>query len=233
MRSCLRAPHRFQRPLPLLALLALLALSWPGRAAAQAASEPSAASLAARGESARAGERCEASVAETLRKMRGAEAYDVQFVAAQRVVAPTDDVEIGVKGAGRYRAASGRGGNSFTFSCSFNTRTAQTSAVVLREAGGGPGARAEPPFQPDLSRISPEACESAVAQALKQKHPRVAHIAMEPDTRRLQPGPDERIVQLLGHGAVQRAPGMNAVPFSYTCDVDARSGRVVSVRTSV
>jgi len=231
MRSCLRALRRFE--LAALGLPLLLGLSWAGPATAQAVTEPSPASLAARGEAARAGERCEASVAETLRKMRGAEAHDVQFVAAQRVVAPTDDVEIGVKGAGRYRAANGRGGNSFTFSCSFNTRTAQTSAVVLREAGGGPAARAEAPFQPDLSRISPEACESAVAQALKQKHPRVAQIAMEPDTRRLQPGPDERTVQLLGHGAVQRAPGMNAVPFSYTCDLDVRSGRVVSVRTSV
>jgi hypothetical protein len=32
---------------------------------------------------------------------------------------------------------------------------------------------------------------------------------------------------------VQRAPGMNAVPFSYTCEIEPRSGRVLGARTSV
>ncbi len=197
---------------------------------AQPVMEPAASAPAMRADNARALERCEASVVETLRKNRGPDAQDVQFVPAQRVVAPADDGEISVKGAGRYR---GRGaGNSFSFSCSFSTKTGLTSGVVLREAGGGPGGRAAAAWNPDLSRISPEACESAVAQLLSRKHPRVAQIAMEPDTRRLQPGADGHVL-LLGQGAVQRAPGMNAVPFSYTCEVDPRSGRVLEVTSSV
>ena len=211
--------------------LSFLGLACHAGALAQAASEAgSGASPTAKGEQARALERCEASVVETLRKLRGKQAQDVQFVPAQRVVAATDEAEIGVKGAGRYRGAGAGAGNSFSFSCSFNAKTGLTSGVVLREAAS-PG-RGEAAWQPDLSRVSPEACESAVAQLLKDKHPRVAQIAMEPDTRRLEPGPNDHIL-LLGQGAVQRAPGMNAVPFNYRCEVDPRNGRIVGVRSSV
>lgn len=216
-----------------VATCAALGLALAAGAWAQPAVEPGASAPLAppqRADNARALERCEASVVETLRKNRGPDAQDVQFVAAQRVVAPAEDGEISVKGAGRYRGRSA--GNSFSFSCSFSTKTGLTSGVVLREAGGGPGGRAEAAWSPDLSRISPEACESAVAQLLKQKHPRVAQIAMEPDTRRLRPGADGHVL-LLGQGAVQRAPGMNAVPFNYACEVDPRNGRVLEVKSSV
>lgn len=181
-----------------------------------------------RGESARAQERCEASAAQTLQKLRGKLAQDVQFLPAQRVVAAIDDTEISVKGAGRYGAGAGA---AFSFSCSFNAKTGVASGVVLREPGAA-SARPETDWQPDLSHVSPQACESAAAQLLKEKHPRVAQIAMEPDTRRLEPGPDGNIV-LLGQGGVQRAPGMNAVPFSYACEFDGRSGALVGVKTSV
>lgn len=185
---------------------------------------------AARSDNARALERCEATVAETLGKLRGKRAQDVQFVPARRAVSAGDDAEISVKGAGRYKAGSGAGaGTPFSFSCSFNAKTGLASGVVLREAGTD-AARAE--WQPDLSRISPQACESAAAQLLKDKHPRVAQIAIESETRRLQPGTDDQIV-LSGHGAVRRAPGMNAEPFSYSCEFDGRTGRLLGVRTSV
>lgn len=223
------------RPRPQPRLLSLPALAALGLALvagvqAQPAVEAASSATPMRADNARALERCEASVVETLRKNRGPDAQDVQFVPAQRVMAAAEDGEISVKGAGRYR---GRGaGNGFSFSCSFSTKTGLTSGVVLREAGGGPGGRGEAAWNPDLSRISPEACESAVAQLLKRKHPRVAQIAMEPDTRRLQPGADGHVV-LIGQGAVQRAPGMNAVPFSYSCEVDPRNGRVLEVNSSV
>jgi hypothetical protein len=214
---------------PLCTLVLALAAA---AASAQAPAEPAAPVASSKVDNARALERCEASVAETLRKLRGKQADDVQFVPSQRVVTPTDEAEIGVKGAGRYRAAGGGpgGGNTFTFSCTFNAKTGLTSGVVLREADVAVRAAA---WQPDLSRISPDACESAVAQALKDKHPRVAQIALEPDTRRLQPAPDGRNVLLLGQGAVQRAAGMHAVPFSYSCELDPRNGRVLAVKTSV
>jgi hypothetical protein len=179
-----------------------------------------------RSEGARAQERCEASAAQTLQTLRGKRAQDVQFLPAQRVVAAIDDTEISVKGAGRYGA-----GAAFSFSCSFNAKTGVTSGVVLRETGAA-SARPEADWQPDLSHVSPQVCESAAAQLLKEKHPRVAQIVMEPDTRRLEPGADGNIV-LLGQGGVQRAPGMNAVPFTYACEFDGRSGALVGVKTSV
>ncbi len=190
---------------------------------------------APKGDSARALERCEASVVETLRKLRGKQAQEVQFAPAQRAVVAGDDADISVKGAGRYRGGAGAAGSGpgapFSFSCSFNAKTGIASGVMLREAGSD-AARAAADWQPDLSRVSPQACESAAAQLLKEKHPRVAQIAMEPDTRRLQPGPNDHLL-LLGQGAVQRAPGMNAVPFSYSCEFDGRTGRLVGVKTSV
>ena len=182
----------------------------------------------------RAQGRCEASVAEALQNLRGKQAQDVQFAATQRVVAAIDDVQISVKGAGRYRAGTGAGAGAaagFSFSCSFNARTGVTSGVVLRESGVD-SARAEADWQPDLSHVSPQVCESATAQLLKEKHPRVAQIALDPDTRRLEPGPDGNIV-LSGQGGVQRAPGMDAMPFSYACEFDRRSGALVRVKTSV
>lgn len=185
-----------------------------------------------KGDGARAQGRCEASVTEALQKLRGKQAQDVQF-AAQHVVAAIDDAQISVKGAGRYRAGTGAGasaGAAFSFSCSFNARTGVTSGVVLRESGVD--ARAEADWQPDLSRVSPQLCESATAQLLKEKHPRVAKIALDPDTRQLEPGPDGNIV-LSGQGGVQRAPGMDAMPFSYACEFDRRSGALVRVKTSV
>lgn len=218
--------------LPLLGSViagAALAQAPASEGAASAAAPPAAGTRAA--DNLRAVERCEASVAETLRKLRGNAADDVQFTAAQRSVAPTDEGDVGVKGGGRYRGRGGAGA-SFTYGCTYNSRSGQTSAVVLREAGSAAAAGARQAWQPDLSRVSPEACESAVAQLLTSKHPRVARIAMEPDTRRLQPGPDEHLL-LLGQGALQRAPGMNAEPFNYTCELNPRTGQVLAVRTSV
>ena len=34
-----------------------------------------------------------------------------------------------------------------------------------------------------------------------------------------------------GHQRVERAPGMNLIPFSYRCEVEPRSGRVTAIST--
>lgn len=206
--------------------LAALCLGAAARAQQQPA-EP--ASPDARAEPARAVQRCEAAVVETLRKLRGAAVQDVQFLPAERSVAQAEDSDIAVRGGGRYRPRTGTASSSFSYSCSFSPKTDLASGVVLRDAAS---AAAPAAWQPDLSRVSPESCESAIAQLLKNKHPRVAQIGFEPDTRRMEPGPDNHIV-LQGHGGVQRAPGMNSVPFSYRCEIDPRNGRVVDVKTSV
>jgi hypothetical protein len=94
---------------------------------------------------------------------------------------------------------------------------------------------APPPNVATVSGAAPiastEACESAVAQALKDKHPRLSRIVFGSDTRTLRPAPNAR-TSMEGEGAVDRAPGMNAVRFSYSCLYDARSGKVERVQTS-
>lgn len=186
------------------------------------------ANAAAPDASARAAERCESEVSDTIKRMRGKEVGAVQFSAGARTLSPTVEEEIGVRGEGRYR----RGGASvgFSYSCAFNAATGATSGVVFRETDGG-AASTGPAWQPDLTNVSPEACESAVAAVLKDRHPRVGRIVFGSESRRLQPAANSRL-GLQGSGAVQPAPGMNAVPFNYTCEIDPRSGRVLQAQAS-
>lgn len=177
---------------------------------------------------AKATERCEKEVADTIRRLRGKEVRDLQFVAARRVLLPGSDGETGVRGEGRYRAATGSS-VSFSYGCAYQADTDETSGVVFREIGA-PRAAAEKPFEPDLTNVSPESCESAAAAALKKQHPRVARINFGSDSRRMQPGENGR-VELLGSGSVERAAGMNLIPFSYRCEVEPRSGRIVGIAT--
>jgi hypothetical protein len=185
-------------------------------------------SSAAQSDAASAGEQCETAVAETITRMRGREAKEVQFVGAKRALTPTSEDETGVKGEGRYRGATGRT-TPFTYRCYFNVKTGATSGVVFRDIGA-PAPAAETAWQPDLTNVSPEACESAAAAELKDKHPRVGRIRLDADTRRVRPGPNGHIL-LEGRGAVQPAAGMNAVPFTYRCEFDGRGARIVGVET--
>lgn len=179
-------------------------------------------------DAATASEKCEAAVADTIKEMRGRDAQDVQFTKDKRVLAPTTGDDTDVKGAGRYR---GPGGSSmpFTYGCAYNAKTGATSGIVFRDAAALRAAE-EKPWQPDLMNISPEACETAVASALKTKHPRVGRIAFGSDSRQLRPAPSGG-ANLEGIGAVQRAPGMNLNQFSYRCEFDAKNGKLVAVQT--
>ena len=185
------------------------------------------ASAAAPPDAGNAAGRCEAAVAETVKRIRGPQAQDVQFVGAKRALTAMPDDETGVKGEGRYRSPGG-GVVPFTYSCTVSVASGATSGVIFREIGG---AGADTAWQPDLSRFTPDTCESAAAQVLKNKHPRVDRIEFAADVRRLQPAPDAR-TSLEGQGNMQRAPGMNPSPFKYHCEFDARSGKVLRVQTS-
>lgn len=198
---------------PLLALALFAALLQPAAAAPA--------------DTAKATDRCETEVSETIRRMRGRDAKEVQFLAAKRLALPSGDDETAIKGEGRYRGAGGS--VNFTYSCAYNEASDATSGVVFRDAGA---ARAAPEkaFEPDLTNVSPEACEAAAAGALKRQHPRVGRINFGADSRRMQPGTNGRI-DLVGKGSVERAPGMNLIPFSFRCEVDPRSGRVLNVST--
>jgi hypothetical protein len=176
-----------------------------------------------------AGDACENAVAETVRRMRGKDAHEVQFIGAKRALTPAPGDELGVKGEGRYRSASGVS-VPFTYSCAYNAKTGGTSGALFRETGAV-RAGAEAAWTPDLTHVSPAACETATAAALKDKYPRVGRIVFGSDSRQLRPAPNAH-TSLEGKGAVERAPGMGAVPFEYSCEIETRSGKVVSVKTS-
>jgi hypothetical protein len=179
-------------------------------------------------DAAKAADSCEAAVAETIKEMRGRDASEVQFQKDKRLLSPTTGEETDVKGAGRYRNAAGAS-TPFTYGCAYNGKTGATSGIVFRDARGL-RASEEKAWQPDLTSVSPEACETAVAVALKQKHPRVGRIAFGSDSRQLRPAPAGRS-SLEGIGAVQRAPGMSLVQFSYRCEFEPNNGKLVAVQT--
>lgn len=179
-------------------------------------------------DAAKAADSCEAAVTETIKEMRGRDASEVQFNKDKRVLSPTTGEETDIKGAGRYRSATGAS-TPFTYGCAYNDKTGATSGIVFRDAGGL-RASEEKAWQPDLMSVSPETCETAVAAALKQKHPRVGRIAFGSDSRQLKPAPAGR-ASLEGIGAVQRAPGMNLVQFSYRCEFEPGNGKLVAVQT--
>jgi len=98
------------------------------------------ASAASTAEAAKAGERCESAVAETVRHMRGRDAQEVQFVGAKRVLTPTsDEEETEVKGEGRYRGSSASGSvMSFAYSCAGRLRNRGRVAAEREVSAGGP-----------------------------------------------------------------------------------------------
>jgi hypothetical protein len=103
--------------------------------------------------------------------------------------------------------------------------------VVLRDVGGE-GAQAAPAVrsvEPDLSNVSPTACESAAAAALKQRWPTVSRIAFNADTRAMEQDSLGNAA-LRGQGTAQPAPNAPSTHFTYTCAVDPRSGRVLATR---
>lgn len=180
----------------------------------------------------KAADRCEVAVAETVERVRGKDAREVEFIGAKRVIAPAPQEELGVKGEGRYRRPDGVI-VSFTYSCAYNEATGGTSGALFREtgstrAGAAVEARAA---EPDINIVSPEACESAIAANIKQKYPRVGRIAFGSDSRRLRPAANAN-TSLEGQGAVERAPGMNLVPFNYRCEFEPRGGRIVRAEST-
>jgi hypothetical protein len=175
-----------------------------------------------------AGTACEAAVAETLRDLRGKAAHEVQFGAAKRVVPPPAGDNTTLAGKGQYRPLAGPS-RAFTYTCAFDVQTGKASGVVLRESEA-PAAASATPWEPDLTHVSPEACEAAAAAALKEQYPPAGSIRFQSDSRRLRPAANDG-TSLEGRGSLERAAGMNPAPFSYRCLFDAGSGKVVSVQT--
>jgi hypothetical protein len=182
----------------------------------------------AQAEATKAADDCEGAVTEAVKRMRGKDAQDVQYVKAKRSLTPSAEDETSLKGEGRYRAPGGRV-VSFSYGCAINTKTGATSGVVFRELTA---VAEDKPFQPDLSNVSVSDCDSAAVASLKSKNPRADKIVLDGESRQLRPSQDDRIA-LEGRGAFERAPGMNSSPFTYRCELEPRSGRIVSVQTNL
>ncbi len=183
--------------------------------------------------SASAVQACEQAVRATLRNTRGA-AAEVSFNAPPAASPGSiSGADVLLRGAGRAR--SGGSARTFTYSCTYDTRADTVAGVVLRDASPG-GDRAPASVapvrtvEPDLSRISPAACESAAASALKRRWPNVGRIAFNTDTRSLVQD-SAGTAKLEGQGTAQPEPSNElSAHFRYQCAIDAASGRVLALR---
>lgn len=210
----------------LVALVVLQAGTVAGSVLAQTASAPAGARPPSNAEAIAA---CERATRSTLGTTRGA-AVDVSFNAPPAPAAgPADSAELVLRGAGRARSAGVT--RSFSYSCNFDTRSGEVSGVVVRDAAveGAPAAPVARSVDPDLSNVSPIACESAAASALKQRWPTVSRIAFNSDTRAMEQDSLGNAA-LRGQGTAQPAPNAPSTHFTYTCAIDPRSGRVLATR---
>lgn len=167
---------------------------------------------------------CESAVSSSLRQIRGSAVQGVRFAGDARD-ANSDGDHVDVKGSGHYRRGSGAP-IEFHYSCAFDRASGTTSGVVLHETEPHPAAAALPVWQADLSRLSPESCESAVASRLQAAHARASGIVFDGGSRKLEPAAEGRTA-LAGSGRLVRAPGMQPGAFRYRCEFDA-NGRLAS-----
>lgn len=218
--------------------LVLVALAAGSTAFAQTAAEPAASAAAPTARAAANGlppatavQACELAVRATLRNARGA-AAEVSFNAPPAALpGSADGGDLLLRGAGRAR--SGGNARTFTYSCTYDTRASSVAGVVLRDAAPADERAAAAPVrtvEPDLSRISPSACESAAATALKRRWPNVGRIAFNADTRSLIQD-SAGTAKLEGQGTAQPQIGSElSSHFRYQCALDAASGRVLALR---
>ena len=229
------------KPIDAATSLVLVALAAAAPAAAQTSPAPPAAAASESAPATRASssglpaaaavQACELAVRATLRNARGA-AAEVSFNAPPAALpGNADGGDLLLRGAGRAR--SGGSARTFTYSCTYDTRANSVAGVVLRDAAPADDRAATAPVrsvEPDLSQISPAACESAAASALKRRWPNVGRIAFNTDTRSLIQD-SAGTAKLEGQGTAQPQPSSDlSAHFRYQCALDAASGRVLALR---
>ena len=206
--------------------VALLLAAVSGLALAAPASAPPLVT-AATGPSGGAAAACQLAVQDSLRDTRGSVATASFTSPAATAPGPADAAEVTVRGTGQARTANSS--RPFSYSCSFDTRSGTVGGVVLRDVGGPEQAAATRVIEPDLSQVSPAACESAAAGALKRRWPGVAGISFVAETRQLSQQASDR-ASLRGQGTAAPSVRDPATHFSYDCEIDPRNGRIVGVR---
>jgi hypothetical protein len=178
---------------------------------------------------------CQKAAQGALRDTRGT-VDEVSFTAPPSVQASTSsNEEFNFKGTGRYRIKAGAA-REFSYSCTYNTHNSTVAGVVLREAAAGDPAASRAaaitkPVEPDLSHVSPQACESAAAVALQRRHPKVERISFNTELRQLR---QDNLAHgyLRGQGTAIRMPGDPSTHFTYQCEFDPRNGNVIGVQTT-
>lgn len=215
----------------LMVFLLVLAAQAPRSALAQTAAPAfpatSAASPSIGGE---ALAQCERAVRQALLPQSGT-AADLRFSATPPLPrAPADGSQIVLHGEGQWREAAAL--RKFKYSCNIDPRSGQAVGVVIRQASPPMAVQAgtKPIEDPDLSHLSPSACESGAAVALQQRWPRVSQITFDTETRRLTQQSASR-AELHGQGRARPAPESPVlVHFGFDCTIDPRDGRVIGMR---
>lgn len=173
---------------------------------------------------------CEAAATETLRGGRGSANASVGFNAPPALVpGPADAIELTLRGAGRVQPAGNAPARPFNYSCTYDSEGGKVTGIVVRDAGAAAPVASPRPVDPDLSFVSPAACESAAADALKRRWPNVSRIAFNTDTRQLSQDASGE-AHLQGQGTALPRVGAPSAHFGYDCAIDARNGRVTGLQ---
>ncbi len=176
--------------------------------------------------------RCERAVRQALVPQAGAAAELRLSAVPSTPGAQAGDSQFVLQGEGQWREAAAL--RKFRYSCNLDRRSGEAVGVVIRQIGapGATQAESTPAKEPDLSHLSPSACESGAAAALHQRWPRVSQITFDSETRSLTQQSALR-AELHGQGRARTAPESPAlVHFGFDCTIDPRDGRVIGMRLS-
>jgi|JI7StandDraft_1071085.scaffolds.fasta_scaffold177102_2 hypothetical protein len=216
------------RCLPALAVVAFVILmGLPPPAQAQSAPSRPASAAQATSDALAA---CERAARQSLTAGTGASVADLKFSGAPSEP-PGSDPQLVLRGSASWRSNSGP--RRFDFICNVDLRTPEAVGLVIRDTtpAAPEATTARAVVEPDLSNVSPAACESSAAAALKKRWPLVNEISFDTSTRTLS---QESATQgeLRGQGRALPAPGAPVTHFSFDCQFDPRNGRVVATRIS-
>jgi hypothetical protein len=173
--------------------------------------------------------RCERAVRQALMPQAGPNAELRLSPATSRP--PSDGGPMLLQGEGQWRDAGTL--RKFRFSCNIDPQD-ESVGVVIRQVTPPQAAQTLPKLieEPDLSHLSPSACESGAAMALQQRWPRVSQITFDAETRSLTQQSASR-AELHGQGRARPAPESAVlVHFGFDCTIDPRDGRVIGMRLS-
>jgi len=214
----------FPRAAFLVAFLGLIMLALSAQAQAPAAKPDTTGASAA--------EACERAARQALAG-KGLRPAEVTFVAAPSLQPSfSSDSLIVLRGVARWRG-DGADVHSISYSCNVDPRTSEMVGLVMRDTTpvAAAAAPAPAPVEPDLSALSPAACESGAAEALKRHWPRVSQISFDAATRTFQQQSTSK-GELHGSGRAVPAPSAPATFFGFDCEIDPRDGRVLRTNVS-